>query len=60
MPPITLTLSETEAVHVRQLCERDHDTCQFGLANATDPDILFFYKAIDSVNVLLMEKLKDF
>jgi hypothetical protein len=60
MPPITIILSETEATHVRELCERDHEVCQFGLTNSTNPDIRFFYEAIDSINVLLLEKLKDF
>jgi len=59
MPPITVTLTETEAGHIRELCEEDHKTCEFGLKFNTNPDIRGFYEAIDTVNQSIIEKVKD-
>ena len=59
MPPITVTLTETEACHIRDLIRKDKDGLKDWSHTYVIPDFLDFHKVIIELDEGLLEKFKD-
>ena len=59
MPPITITLTEMEACHVRELIEKDRDDLKDWSHRYVLPDFLDFHKLIIELDEGLLTKFKD-
>jgi hypothetical protein len=57
MPPVTVTLTETEACHVRELIQEDRETSITAIR--LFPEDRDFHEALLELDEGLLEKLKD-
>ncbi len=57
MPPITITLTESEATHVRELIEHDKGTSE--LALKVFPDSKWYNEIMIELDAGILEKFKD-
>jgi hypothetical protein len=61
MPPITVTLTETEACHIRELVKEDRQGRETALRHFpnTDEVVKDFHRTIAGLDDGLLEKFKD-
>jgi len=59
MPPITITLTETEACHIRELIQRDKDSLKRWSRSYVLPEGCNSYKLVIELDEGLLEKFKD-
>jgi len=59
MPTITITLTETEACHIRELIQEDKESLKNWSHTYVIPDTLDFHKLIIELDEGLLEKFKD-